>query len=77
MEQYCYCILHFGPSSSVFGFVNTNIVIREAGDERTTVAVTTIKGSLPGRRLSLRVSLTDGTANLGKPTLPVNCIHYY
>ena len=68
--------MHFG-SSLVFGFVNTSIVIREAGEERTTVAVTTIKGSLPGRRLSLRVSLTDGTASLGKPTPLVNCIDYY
>ena len=68
--------MHFG-SSLVFGFVNTSIVIREAGEEHTTVAVTTIKGSLPGRRLSLRVSLTDGTASLGKPTPLVNGIDYY
>ena len=69
--------MHFGSSSLVFGFVNTSIIIREAGEERITVAVTTIKGSLPGRRLSLRVSLIDGTASLGKPTLLVNCIDYY
>ena len=69
--------MHFGSSSLVFGFVNTSIVIREAGEERTTVAVTTIKGSLPGRRLSLRVFLTDETASLGKLTLLVNCVDYY
>ena len=49
----------------MFGFVNTSIVIREAGEERTTVAVTTIKGPVP-RRLSLRVFIIDVTASLGK-----------
>lgn len=49
----------------MFGFVNTSIVIREAGEERTTVAVTTIKGPVP-RRISLRVLIFDVTASLGK-----------
>ena len=57
--------MHFASFKLVFGFVNTSIVIREAGEERTTVAVTTIKGPVP-RRLSLRVLIFDVTASLGK-----------
>ena len=49
----------------MFGFVNTSIVIHEAGEECTTVAVTIIKGPTP-RRLSLRVLIIDVTASLGK-----------
>ena len=65
-KKTCLCWLNFASSFKiVFGFVNTSIVIREAGEERTTVAVTTIKGPIP-RRLSLRVLIIDGTASLGK-----------